>query len=51
MIFKLNLNIFFKPEKIDPSLAGEGYSIKADIWSLGISMVSIKFFNLKKKVV
>ncbi len=28
-----------KPEKINPDLAKNGYSIKADIWSLGISLV------------
>ncbi|RNA22817.1 dual specificity mitogen-activated kinase kinase 6 [Brachionus plicatilis] len=32
---------YMPPEKIDPSLTGEGYSIKADIWSLGISLIEI----------
>lgn len=32
---------YMPPEKIDPSLSGNGYSIKADIWSLGISLIEI----------
>lgn len=32
---------YMPPEKIDPTLSGNGYSIKADIWSLGISMIEI----------
>lgn len=38
-------NLFYnqKPEKINPDLAKNGYSIKADIWSLGISLVSVFF--------
>lgn len=32
---------YMPPEKIDPSLVGSGYSIKADIWSLGISLIEI----------
>ena len=32
---------YMPPEKIDPSLAGTGYSVKADIWSLGISLVEL----------
>jgi len=32
---------YMPPEKIDPSLSGSGYTIKADIWSLGISLIEI----------
>lgn len=32
---------YMPPEKIDPSLTGSGYTIKADIWSLGISLIEI----------
>jgi mitogen-activated protein kinase kinase 3 len=32
---------YMPPEKIDPSLTGSGYSIKADVWSLGISLIEI----------
>lgn len=38
--------IYMPPEKIDPSLTGSGYSIKADIWSLGISLVSFLSYSL-----
>lgn len=31
--------IYMPPEKIDPK--GSGYSIKADVWSLGISLIEI----------
>jgi hypothetical protein len=39
-----------KPEKIDPR--GTGYSIKADVWSLGISMVKKNsvFFEFEKSL-
>lgn len=33
--------IYMPPEKVDRSLKGTGYSVKADIWSLGISLVEI----------
>lgn len=32
---------YMPPEKINPDLAKNGYSIKADIWSLGISLIEI----------
>ncbi len=36
-----------KPEKIN--LTDKGYSIKSDIWSLGISLVSFFLVNLNKR--
>ncbi|CAF0969059.1 unnamed protein product [Brachionus calyciflorus] len=32
---------YMPPEKIDPYLSGNGYTIRADIWSLGISLIEI----------
>lgn len=32
----------FQPERINPDLNQKGYSVKSDIWSLGITMVSLK---------
>lgn len=31
----------FQPERINPDLNQKGYSVKSDIWSLGITMVSM----------
>jgi serine/threonine protein kinase len=31
----------FQPERINPELNQKGYSVKSDIWSLGITMVVI----------
>lgn len=30
----------FQPERINPELNQKGYSVKSDIWSLGITMVT-----------
>ena len=30
---------FFQPERIDASLAPEGYGIRSDMWALGLSTV------------
>lgn len=33
-------SFLFQPERINPDLNQKGYSVKSDIWSLGITMVS-----------
>jgi len=35
------LHFLFQPERINPDLNQKGYSVKSDIWSLGITMVSM----------
>lgn len=34
------LSFLWQPERINPDLNQKGYSVKSDIWSLGITMVS-----------
>lgn len=29
-----------KPERIDPSASRQGYDVRSDVWSLGITLVS-----------
>lgn len=36
----LNCLSLFQPERINPELNQKGYSVKSDIWSLGITMVT-----------
>lgn len=30
----------FQPERIDPSASRQGYDVRSDVWSLGITLVS-----------
>ena len=32
---------YMAPERIDPPIAGEGYNVRSDVWSFGITMVEI----------
>nr|XP_029501760.1 dual specificity mitogen-activated protein kinase kinase 6-like [Oncorhynchus nerka] len=32
---------WFQPERINPDLNQKGYSVKSDIWSLGITMIEL----------
>lgn len=34
-------DLFHKPERIDPTTAGKGYTIQSDVWSFGITLVSL----------
>lgn len=31
----------FQPERIDPSASRQGYDVRSDVWSLGITLVSV----------
>ena len=54
------INFFFRhqPERINPTTGNQGYDVRSDVWSLGISMVrsfiptfnSIREVNLKCKL-
>merc|ERR1719209_1082374 len=32
---------YMAPERIDPPIAGEGYNVRSDVWSFGITLVEI----------
>lgn len=34
--------VSFQPERIDPSASRQGYDVRSDVWSLGITLVSLK---------
>lgn len=34
--------VWFQPERIDPSASRQGYDVRSDVWSLGITLVSFK---------
>lgn len=35
----LPYNLLFQPERIDPRVANQGYDVRSDVWSLGITLV------------
>lgn len=39
--------IIFQPERIDPNIEmKDGYDIRSDVWSFGITMVSTGLFSI-----
>lgn len=38
--FNLFPVFFLQPERIDPSASRQGYDVRSDVWSLGITLVS-----------
>lgn len=36
------LVLFFQPERIDPSASRQGYDVRSDVWSLGITLVGVR---------
>ena len=36
----------FQPERIDPSASRQGYDVRSDVWSLGITLVRSRWLNL-----
>jgi hypothetical protein len=43
MYFNISL---LQPERIDPRASSKGYDIRSDVWSLGITLVSITVIHL-----
>ena len=35
----LRTALCFQPERIDPSASRQGYDVRSDVWSLGITLV------------
>lgn len=36
--------VHLQPERIDPSASRQGYDVRSDVWSLGITLVRLKGF-------
>lgn len=36
------LGRMFQPERIDPSASRQGYDVRSDVWSLGITLVGAR---------
>ena len=43
MYFNISL---LQPERIDPRASSKGYDIRSDVWSLGITLVSITVIHI-----
>lgn len=41
--------LLFQPERIDPSASRQGYDVRSDVWSLGITLVSLNLTLMVKK--
>lgn len=42
-VFFFCSSVVFQPERIDPSASRQGYDVRSDVWSLGITLVSQHF--------
>ena len=41
LLFSCILNVYFQPERIDPTGSPDKYDVRSDVWSLGISLVEL----------
>ena len=43
-VYTVDCLCFFQPERIDPRNTNKGYDVRSDVWSLGITSVSMKIY-------